>query len=72
MDFLEDVLIMRNIDIQMHAIIELYKLVPEILYQTCQVGRVSGEYAELYDTNLIWMGSESGILSREKTRLVVF
>lgn len=53
MDFLEDVLIMRNIDIQMHAIIELYKLVPGILYQTCQVGRVSGEYAELYDTNLI-------------------
>lgn len=56
----------------MHAVIELHKLAPGILYQTCQAGRVCGGCAGLYDMNLIWKGSESGISSKGRIRLLVF
>ena len=57
MELMEAILTMDNIDTQgqpvVHAVIELHKLAPGILYQTHQAERVSGECAELYDTNLI-------------------
>lgn len=74
--FVETTLTMHNVDTQgqpvVHAVIELHKLAPGILCQTCQAGRVSGECAGLYDTNLIWTGFESGISSKERIRLLVF
>lgn len=51
MNLLNAVLTMHNIDTQVqpvvHEVIELHMLAPEISYQTCQAGRVSGECAEL-------------------------
>ena len=57
MELMEAILTMDNIDTQgqpvAHAVTELHKLALGILYQTHQAERVSGECAELYDTNLI-------------------